>query len=218
MTQPADGAPSGAPADLSPSGGTAPAEGAGDTGAEGAQSGAGTAEKTPAQTVSKADFERAVNQLRAADKRREEAEQQLRQIRDKDLPEAEKLKRDFTEVSARVTDLESSLKKTRIENAFLKANKFKWQDPEVALAVADMSAVTIDDEGHVTGLEAALERLAKSKPWMLDKSGESSDDGASAPAGPTGTPPMNGQPSSGRPDRAAMVKRFPALRTRQRPS
>lgn len=210
---PESGAQSGAPAGDGGATGTSAQSGA--TG-DGSATGSSTTTSTTAETVSKADFEKVVNQLRAADQNRNKVEQELRQLRDKDLPEADKLKRDFEEVSARVTTLEGDLKKARIENAFLKANKYRWQDPEVALAVADMSAVTIDAEGHVTGLEAALERLAKAKPWMLQQQ-DNANEGEDKNRPPAGAPPMNGAGGATGSPKGALAERLPALRTRMRP-
>lgn len=211
---PESGAQGGAPAGEGGATGTGAQSGA--TG-DGSASGSSASTTQTAETVSKADFDKLVNQLRAADQNRSRVEQELKQLRDKDLPEADKLKRDFEEVSTRATKLEADLQKVRVENAFLKANKYKWQDPEVALAVADMSAVTIDDKGNVTGLEAALDRLAKAKPWMLvqGEAGESEEKGSKPPAG---APAMNGAGGSTGPDKTKLVGRLPAMRTRRRPS
>jgi len=226
MTQPGTG--EGAQSGVDPN---AQSGGTGETGTTeaGAQSGAAgqgagtegvTTAATTAETVSKADFDRAVNQLRAADQKRTEAETALKQLRDKDLPEAERLKRDFETVTAERDKLTADLQKSRIENAFLKQNKYTWQDPEAALLLADMSSVAIDAEGTVTGLEDALKRLANAKPWMLvNKSGDGEGGTEGKGGAPTtvGTPPMNGQAGTSRPDANKLADRFPALRTRQRP-
>jgi hypothetical protein len=228
MTQPATGsdAPSGDATGAqsgaaSDSGGPGTAQ-SGETTATATDSGAQAAQ--PAETVSKADFDRTITQLREADRKRQAAEAALQQLRDKDLPEAERVKRDYETAVSERDALKKDLAQSRIENAFLKQNKYKWRDPEVALAIADMSAVSIDDSGNVTGLEDSLKRLAAAKPWMLEADAGAGAEGSGTGTGtgrtPTtvGTPPMNGQPSTDRTDRTAAVKRWPAMKTRQRPS
>lgn len=40
-------------------------------------------------------------------------------------------------------------------------------DPDAAYALMDRSGVTVDDDGQVQGVKAALEALAKSKPYLV---------------------------------------------------
>jgi len=120
------------------------------TGADGAQQNSGsTAEQ---ETVARADFERQKAQLAEADRKRETAEQELKKLREKDLSELEKAKADATEATARVTVLEEENSKLKLANAFLANNTITWNNGEVALDIAHSKGYmeeVVDDKGVV---------------------------------------------------------------------
>jgi hypothetical protein len=173
-----------------------------------AQSGA-PATPTPVHTAEEMAAQQA--RTRASDLRAGQLEQQLREIRDKDLPEMDKLKRDAEEYKAKLAQADQDLRRERVRNGFLSDNTYDWQDPAVALGMVDISKLEIDDQGQVVGLKAIIEGLAKQYPWMLKPKSEG--DGGQQQ---TGVPPMNqgkaGQ--TGKPDKSEMSKRLPALRSR----
>ena len=180
----------------------------------GALSGAGDQGGTqtqtpPAATVTQAEFDALRNQLRAADQKRTEAQQALKDLVEKDLPAQEKLKRDFDQAAADRDKYKVDLDKSRIENAFLKHNKFKWQNPDTALKLADLSKVEIGEDGTVLNLVPALEALAKSDPYLLAAETATED----APRGSTGAP-AGGRASDTKADMKALANRIPALRSR----
>lgn len=165
------------------------------------------------ETVSKADLLKQQDRTRAADERAARAEAALKQLRDKDLPEAEKLKRDYEEAQTQVKTLTERNTKLALENAFLKDNTYTWQNPARALQLIDLSQVEIDAEGSVTGLKEALKALATSDPYLIKKEAE----------GTGNTPPPtssggNGGSSSGKPSTKGLAARIPALNTRVRRS
>jgi len=149
----------------------------------------------------------------AADKRAADFETKLKQLVDKDLPELDKLKRDAAEAAKLNEENAKVIQALRIENAFHSANKHQWHDANVARSQLDMTKVTISSDGHVTGMDAALDALAKSHPYLLKPA--TPDPGATTTTPPIGTPPANsgGQPAGGA-DKATLQKRFPALRNR----
>lgn len=205
--------------------------GQGDAGTDGAQSGSGTgtddgnntnsntSDDSTAQsgqadaTVTRAEYDALRARMQAADQRASQREAELKQLRDKDLPEAEKLQRDFKELQENNAKLSEANKKLALDNAFLKTKGFNWKDPEAALKLADLSDVEIGEDGKVTGLDAALKKLAADKKYLLEDSDAQSggnDSGASAP-------PMGGrgtQRGDNRKNKAALAKSFPALRSR----
>lgn len=66
-----------------------------------------------------------------------------------------------------------------------------FHDPEDAVALADRSQITVDDNGKVTGAKEALEALAKAKPHLLGKGGGGgSIGGGSNPGGQGGGDPV----------------------------
>jgi hypothetical protein len=216
MTQPDPSAPSGAldqpgaPSGAAGGDGTTPST----TDAGAAQSGGTTTEQETAATVSKADFDRVVNQLRAADQNRSKTEAELRQLRDKDLPELDRLKRDNEAATVQINQLKERVQRQALENAFLKENSIKWIDPEAALQLADMADVTIGDDGTVTGLKIAMDKLAKAKPYLVDK-GTPPAETPPAKKTASGVPPMNGQSGTNKADTSGLASRIPALRSRR---
>jgi hypothetical protein len=217
MTQPEPSALSGAPGQPGPSAGTAGDGTAVAPPPEGGQSATPPAEPVQPATVSAAEFERLRVQLSAADKKREEAQRELQAIRDKDLPEIDRLQRDtaaLTETNQRLTN---QLKEQAVELAFLRDNKVRWKDSAAALKLLDRTQVQISDDGTVDGIKLASEKLAKQYPWMVDDAKPDGAPTATPPAG--GAPPMNGK--SGSTDGGntkGMVSRLPALGSRRRPS
>lgn len=181
------------------------------------QSGGGTSNSGSTDgtaTVSAEELERQRERTRAADQRASKLEAELKQIRDKDLPEAEKIKRDLEEANAERDKLREDLKQSRLEMAFLKDNKYKWKNPATALKLADLSSVEVEDDGKVVGLDAALAALAKSDPYLLDT--ETSGDGnGSGGTGATGASGAGGRQSdSTKTDLKKAAIRIPALRSR----
>lgn len=171
----------------------------------------GTQQPTPpALTVSQADYDRLKAQLQAADQNRQKAQDELKQIRDKDMPALEKAQRDIAEATARAEKAEADLKQSRLEKAFLENSEYKWKNPKTALKLADLSKVEVDDEGEVHNLKSALEALAKSDPYLLN-SDDDEDKGGKGSTGALGT----GGKGNQKPDAIkTLSSRIPALRTR----
>jgi len=218
MTQPDPGAQSGAEG---AQGGTQDGgAGSGNDQGTGAQSGAGnqdggTGQQPQTGTVSQAEYDRLRAQLQAADQNKQKALDELKQIRDKDLPAIEKLTRDVTEATQRAEKAEADLMKARLENAFFTDNSYKWKNPKTALKLADLSKVEIDDDGTVHNLKGALDALAKAEPYLIDSDEGSGDDdkdkGGKGSTGALGT----GGAGNMKPDaKKVLGARIPALRTR----
>ena len=187
------------------------------TGTEGsgAQSGAGSDNSgSTASTVPAEELERQRERTRAADQRAADLQRQLKEIQDKDLPELEKLKRDFQEAAAERDKLREANRQITLEKAFLEDNKYKWKNPKTALKLADLTKVEVEDDGKVTGLTAALDALAKSDPYLLDSDTGSGEEG-NQQRGATGASGSGGrQSNSTGTDLKKMSVRIPALRSR----
>jgi hypothetical protein len=143
-----------------------------------------------AETVAKAEHDAVVARMKAADQRAAKFEAELKAMRDKDLPAQEKLAKDHEELVKSHEALVETNKSLALENAFLKANTFKWKDPEAALKLADLSEVEVDDAGKVSGLEAALKGLATAKKWLLEDEQADDKESANKNASSAGAPPM----------------------------
>lgn len=189
--------------------GSADGDNDGDEGAE------GSGESSPhGATVSLAEYEALKNRMQAADKNRSAAEKKVKEYEDKDRSDLEKAQRDLKEKSELADKLEKQLAKQTIHNKFLASNKHTWHDPETALALLDMTEVQIEEDGKVTGLEDAIENLAKSKPFLIkDEGGKQDKDEKKNKGGrPSGSqPPSNGSNQNRDTDRDKLLKKYPQL-------
>lgn len=203
-------------------------------GAEGTQSGTGettgtgeqqqttgsgtqSGESTPAPNTevdrARQEAESLRERMKAADRRAAEFEQQLKQLRDKDLPEAEKLQRDFAEAQQQVATLQETNKSLALQVAFLKDNTYSWHSPDRALKLVDLGQVEIQSDGSVTGLKEALKALATSDPYLVKQEAT-----PEAPKPPSTTPGNNGGTGGSTPSKAKLASRFPTMNTRVRRS
>jgi hypothetical protein len=154
--------------------------------------------------------------MQAADKRANDAEAKHRQLVDKDLPELDKLRRDLGERDKAVDTLTKANQDLLVQVAFLTDNTVAWRNSATALRLLDRTKVTVDSDGNVTGMKAALEALSKSDPYLVAPAAGEGDGTAGANNGtPPATPPANGGVGgTGKPNEEALKKRFPALRQR----
>lgn len=212
MTTPVgDGAQSGADGTQSGAG-EVDGTGSGTTTAEGTTAQSGGENGTGAQTedkVSRTELDAVLNRMRAADQRATKAEQELKAIRDKDLPDAEKLKRDYAEAQATVEKLSTTNRELALKVAFLSDNTYSWHNAERALRLVDMSQLEIQDDGSVRGLKDALKALATSDPYLIKQEVKETN---TAPAGTA--PGNNGASGNNKPTTKGLEARIPALRTR----
>lgn len=178
-----------------------------DAGASTDDSGAGST------TIDKAEHDKVVARMNAADKAKGEAEKRLnetlarlKEFEDKDKSEIEKAQADAAEAQKRAEEAETALKRERINNAFLLHNSVTWHNPEKALALLDLSEVTISDDGTVVGMDKAIEALAKSDAYLVKTE---DTPGGSLP--PSGAPAGSGPKGQKQLDREALRKKYPAL-------
>jgi minor structural protein GP20 len=212
------------------------AEGEGaQSGAEGTQSGAGdsttdgstattTGEGTQSgtETVDVADLQRRAaeadvirTRMQAADQRAAKFEEELKKLRDKDLPEAEKMKRDFEASQQQVQTLQKTNSDLAVRVAFLEDNTYSWHDPKTALKLVDFDQIQIDGDGKVSGMKDALKALATSHPYLV----KTEVDNGGGKTTPPGTAAGNNGTSSGSNKAKAdqLTSRFPVMRTRVKP-
>lgn len=170
--------------------------------------------QSTAEAVSRDEYEALKRRMQAADQNRSKAEAELKQLRDKDLPELEKLKRDNDEMLKEVARLKGLLNERALDTAFLKDNTHTWHNPNAALKLLDRDAIQIDDDGNVTGLKEALGRLAKEHAYLLNAD-TGKEEEKQKPVTPA-APPMNGTAGSNSTGASKMGTRFRALGGRVR--
>lgn len=162
-------------------------------------------------------YDKTVKRMQAADQRASRLEKELAELKKSGMDKAgadDKLKEENSKLVPRVEKLASENKDLRLQVAFLQANEISWVNPEVALKLADLSDVDIDDEtGKVDtrALRAALKQLARDHKYLVKPAATNEDTGDDSGAS-TGSK-MNGKRKGdkGGADRKALAKRFPAL-------
>jgi hypothetical protein len=120
---------------------------------------------------------------------RKELAKQLKQLQDKDLPEAERVAREQAETKAENDTLKAELKRLRGQQAvFAEASKLGYADPMDAFRLIELET---DDDGNPKNVTAQLTKLLESKPYLKSTTARAAT-GGSADAGNS-----NGQPSGG---------------------
>jgi predicted RNase H-like nuclease (RuvC/YqgF family) len=148
------------------------------------------------------------NEAKQLRKELEEAQKRLKEIDDADKSEVERLKEQTTELTSQLEEAQESLRESRLHNAFLASNKYTWHEPDTALKLVDLSEVSIEEDGSVKGMDAALKALADSKPYLVRKEQEEEE-----PKTPTGTPAgSGGRKDKSKLDRERLEKKYPAIR------
>lgn len=218
MTQPDHGAQSGTTDPQSGVGENGSGNGNGDANngstSTGSQTGAqsGTQDSGTTNTVDKAELDRVTARMKAADQRASQLEAELRQIKDKDLPEVDKLKRDHAEALEKLEKASARVAEMALSNAFLTDNTYKWKNPATALKLLDRTKVTVEEDGSVSGMKDALKALATSDPYLLDDT--KTEDSPKDDTPPGTAPGNNGGSGKGKDPKATQQRRFPAMRTR----
>jgi hypothetical protein len=185
-----------------------------------AQTGTGEGTQSGATTVDTADLERRAaeadslrTRMQAADQRAARFEQELKSLREKDMPAAEKLQRDFEAAQQQVAKLQETNQSLALQVAFLGDNTYTWHDPKTALKLVDLAQITIDADGNVTGLKDALKGLATAHPYLIKQ-----DPKVEPNKTPPGTAPgTNGANGATQPKPGSLTSRFPVMRTRVKP-
>lgn len=197
--------------------GTDSAQGTGNGGTDGTDSGQGKSTDDSNKTVSRDDFEKVRQQLAAADQKRDAAEKELQKIKDADLSELEKSKKDLHTLTEERDGALALVNKLRLQNAFLGANSITWQNADVALDIAQSKGYlddAVDDKGEVDNKELgkALKKLSEDHKYLVKSSDDDDDgdDGADTATGaPAGGRRNNNSDENARQER--LRSRMPAL-------
>lgn len=168
------------------------------------------------RTYTQAEVDAINARLSAADKNRETAQKALKAIEDAKLTEAERTKNALAEAETKLKDAEEKAKEGLLDNAILLDTTYDWHDRTVVLQQIDRAGLTFSDDGKVTGVKVALDKLAKDKPFLLKPKGDGGDGGGSTNSGTggqTGAPGTTRQHGKGT-DEAALAKKWPGMRGR----
>lgn len=98
----------------------------------------------------------------------QEFEEEERKRQEAELSETERLRKQLAEAQAASETMAAQVRETQMRSAVERtAARMRFHDPADAYALADLSAVTVGDNGKVDGVEDALKALAKSKPHLV---------------------------------------------------
>lgn len=145
--------------------------GAGGQGAGGAAAGAGGG--TGAQGAVATDADRRLANALEANARmaaeRDTARNELRQIKEKDLPEAERTARKLTQLEQELATERATNRAAAIrQSATERATRLGFTDPlDAYLLVRDQ--LEVDDHGMPKNLDALLASLVKDKPYLVGR-------------------------------------------------
>lgn len=155
-----------------------------DTGAQGTENGdgKGTETKETAKTFSAEEYEALKNRMIAADKRAAKWEKEDADRKKASMTEVDRLKAEAEEAKALVEKNKMELTNAKVQNAFLANTSSAWADPDDAYLVLRthfMDGVEVDENGKVSGMDAAIKLMAKKKPHLVksDASSEATGSG-----------------------------------------
>lgn len=115
--------------------------------------------------------------------RKMEAQQEEKQRAE--MTELERLKADLKAAEEARTRAEQERLQTLVRSQVVAAaSRLDFADPSDAFRMLDVSTLEVDDSGRVQGLDAALQELAKSKPYLVKRNTP-----AYSPTNPTGGAP-----------------------------
>jgi hypothetical protein len=164
------------------------------------------------------EYDKLKRRLAASDKRQGALQKQLDELKAGKAGELDKaVKAEIDELKPKAAKLADQNKAMRLQLAFLSTpiKGVVWEDADAAMRLVDLSDVDIDEEtGEIDkrDLAAAMRRLAKDKPYLVKKAKDDDKDD-DEPEDKSSGAPMNRRTkkTKGKPDRAALAKRFPVL-------
>lgn len=114
-------------------------------------------------------------------KLREEKEAQAKELEDikaKDMSELEKAQTASSKAEITIKELNVKNEEMQVELAFLKfpRDKYDWHDAGAALALLDRADLTLNEDGTVDGMTAAIKQLAKTYKFLLKTPGSNDGD------------------------------------------
>lgn len=182
--------------------------------------------------VSREEFDAQTNRLRAADKRRSDAEKRaadLQKYKDeqerKGNTELQNVQKDLADVTKERDSLQDRFTTLARTNAFLTASaqlKIVWHDPADAQAAGGKALrdLEIDEDGNVEGIDAFVKDLAKRKKYLVN-AGKDDDEGdeekgkqtrrGTSGSGVGSVRTVKKKPPNGQLSDEELRKRFPAL-------
>jgi hypothetical protein len=170
------------------------------------------------KTVSEAKYLQLRKHLSEADRKKQEALNELKALKEKDLPELDKIKGELETTAKERDSYRGRFENLARTNAFLMASddlKVKWANSAAALRLADLEDLEISDDGKtVDGIKDVVKNLAKEHPYLVAKA----TDGDEKETAPTKSGSVVGSKKTGTkkdetPSDEELKRLYPALRT-----
>lgn len=120
--------------------------------------------------VSRAEFDALTRRLSAADKKRVEAEKRAKAFEDRDKTELQKLQDENETLRKRDSERDEAMRGVQLRDAFRDASdakKITWHNSALALKELNRDAITIEDDGKVKGMDAAVKALSEAHPYLV---------------------------------------------------
>lgn len=171
----------------------------------------GDKDESASGTVSAEEFNKLQERMKNADRRANKAEEALKTKERAELDDKTRAEKERDDAIAERDKAKEQLQRAKINNAFLTNNKHNWHNPDRALRLLDLSEVEVNDEGEVIGMVEAIESLAKSDPYLIKTDADDDEGKGGAPSG-TSVGSNGKTKDKGKLDRAALEKKYPALR------
>ena len=99
-------------------------------------------------------------------------EQRLAELSEKERAEelAKKFETELNELKSQLEAKENAIREQAIKNEFIKvASSANIIDVDAAIALSDLSAVSIDESGAVVGVDDVIKTLVENKPYLVAK-------------------------------------------------
>jgi hypothetical protein len=142
-----------------------------------------------------------------------EAQTKVKELERAKLDENDRLKAELTDAQEQLQEAQKALQDRAIENSFLISNKYTWHNPTTALRLLNRDGLKVAEDGSVSGIDAAIEALSKSEPYLIKAENNGHGTG-SGPKGQTGNQPGGGGGggSKDQVDRRKLEAKYPAIR------
>lgn len=127
-----------------------------------------------------------------------EAQAELKAIKDKDLPEAERQAKRLTEAETENAQLKQQLQEERTRGAVLSAAaRLGYADPADAFRLIDPASIELDGDNRPKNVDGLLTKMLEDKPYLKAAAARvaagGSADGGNAGGAPSGANDMNSQ-------------------------
>lgn len=187
-----------------------------ETDEESDQEGKETDTSSREKTVSEAKYLQVKKHLSESDRKRQAAENELKQLRQKDLPEAEKLKADYEDAVKERDEYQGKFTTLARTNAFLMASqelKVNWVNAKTALKVGDFDDLEIAPDGSIPEMESAVKKLMKDHPYLVtaQDTGDEEDTKTRVKSGSVVGGKKTGKKTEQELSEQDLRRRFPAL-------